>query len=107
MPAVKIADLSPTPFFARFLEGQFSELTPEQMKRVHGGAAPAVTMAYPSDSDAAEVTPPPFPAIDLTQWPWPVINMPGMPSLPTSPVCGPRPVDPGPRPVDPGRGDGL
>ena len=58
MSKVKLADLSPVPFFARFLEGQFSDdLTPEQMRRVCGGSS-ETTMAAPSDSDYAEINPP-------------------------------------------------
>jgi hypothetical protein len=50
MPDLKIEDLSPVPFFAHFLEGQFSrELTEEEMKALRGGSA--VTMAAPSDQE--------------------------------------------------------
>jgi hypothetical protein len=52
---VKIEDLSPVPFFAHFLEAQFSKgLTEEGMKAVRGGAA-VVTMAFPSDQEGAPV----------------------------------------------------
>jgi len=54
MSDVKIKDLSPVPFFAHFLEGQFcKELTAEQMKAVLGGSA--VTMAAPSDQEGMPV----------------------------------------------------
>lgn len=50
MSDVKIKDLSPVPFFAHFLEGQFSQnLTEEEMKAIRGGSA--VTLAYPSDQE--------------------------------------------------------
>jgi hypothetical protein len=54
MSDVKIKDLSPVPFFAHFLEGQFPrELTGEEMKALRGGSA--VTMAAPSDQDCCGV----------------------------------------------------
>jgi Serine endopeptidase inhibitors len=54
MSDVKIQDLSPVPFFAHFLEGQFcKELTAEQMKAVLGGSV--VTMAAPSDQEGMPV----------------------------------------------------
>jgi len=54
MSDVKIKDLSPVPFFAHFLEGQFSrELTGEEMKAVRGGSA--VTMAAPSDQEGVPI----------------------------------------------------
>jgi Serine endopeptidase inhibitors len=53
MSDVKIEDLAPTPFFARFLENQNSEpMTREQMSQIRGGAS-AVTLAYPSDQENA------------------------------------------------------
>ena len=58
MSDIKIENLSPVPFFARFLEGQFSkDLTQEEMKAILGGAN-MVTQAAPSDSDAVMVFPP-------------------------------------------------
>lgn len=40
MSNIKLDDLAPAPFFARFLEGQFSrELSAEEMKALLGGAA--------------------------------------------------------------------
>ena len=54
MSDVKIKDLSPVPFFAHFLEGQFAkELTQEEMKALHGGSG--VTMAYPSDQEGVSI----------------------------------------------------
>ena len=39
MSDVKVQDLSPTPFFARFLEDQFARpLTAHEMKEVRGGS---------------------------------------------------------------------
>lgn len=50
MSDIKIEDLSPVPFFAHFLEGQFSKtLTEEEMKALRGGSS--VTMAAPSDQE--------------------------------------------------------
>jgi hypothetical protein len=41
MSDIRIDDLSPTPFFARFLEGQFAKpLTDEEMKGLRGGFGP-------------------------------------------------------------------
>jgi Serine endopeptidase inhibitors len=52
MSKVKVEDLSPAPFFARFLEGQsIEEMSREAMKAVCGGAV--VTMAAPSDQEGA------------------------------------------------------
>lgn len=49
MSDVKLKDLSPVPFFAHFLEGQFSrDLTEEEMKVIRGGVA-TTTQAHPSD----------------------------------------------------------
>lgn len=54
MSDVKIEDLPPVPFFAHFLEGQFSrELTAEEMKAVLGGSI--VTMVAPSDQEGTPV----------------------------------------------------
>lgn len=54
MSNVKIEDMSPVPFFAHFLEGQFSrELTGEEMKALRGGSA--VTMAAPSDQEGVPI----------------------------------------------------
>ena len=54
MSDVKIEDLSPVPFFAHFLEGQFSkDLTGEEMKAVRGGSA--VTLVNPSDQEGVPV----------------------------------------------------
>jgi len=54
MSDVKIKDLSPVPFFAHFLEGQFSkDLTEEEMKAVRGGSG--VTMAAPSDQEGVPI----------------------------------------------------
>jgi len=54
MSDVKIEDLPPVPFFAHFLEGQFSrELTAEEMKAVLGGSI--VTMVAPSDQEGMPV----------------------------------------------------
>jgi hypothetical protein len=51
MSDVKLKDLSPVPFFAHFLEGQFSrDLAEEEMKSIRGGMTIA-TMAYPSDQE--------------------------------------------------------
>jgi Serine endopeptidase inhibitors len=85
MPPIKIDDLAPTPFFAHFLEGQYAELTAEQMKNLRGGTT-VVTMAAPSDSDQAEVKPSPFPLFDHNQFPWNVVA-PAVPG-PAGP-CGP------------------
>ena len=103
MSKVKLADLSPVPFFARFLEGQFSDdLTPEQMKRVCGGSS-ETTMAAPSDSDYAEINPPMQPWADLqelirraTATLGPLPSLPGLPA--------PHPKGPGPYPIEPGAG---
>jgi hypothetical protein len=104
MSNVKVADLSPVPFFARFLEGQFSkDLTQEEMRSMRGGSA--VTMAYPSDSDAAEIRPP------VEQWPGleelirrATAGLGQLPSLPG--LLTPHPTGPGPFPVEPGGGAG-
>src|SRR5215510_8896571 len=54
MSDVKIEDLSPVPFFAHFLEGQFSkDLSAEEMKAVLGGSI--VTMVAPSDQEGMPV----------------------------------------------------
>jgi|ERR1700674_608005 len=54
MSDVKIEDLSPVPFFAHFLEGQFSkDLTEEEMKAMRGGSV--VTMAAPSDQEGVPI----------------------------------------------------
>jgi hypothetical protein len=54
MSDVKIEDLSPVPFFAHFLEGQFSkDLAEGEMKALRGGSA--VTLAYPSDQEGAPI----------------------------------------------------
>jgi hypothetical protein len=101
MSHVKITDLSPVPFFARFLEGQFSDdLTAEEMKRLRGGAS-AVTLAYPSDSDTAEVPPgqaEPWPGYDelmqqARKW-WD-----SLPGHPNAPGPGPFPIEPDNRPA--------
>lgn len=48
MSDLNIENLSPAPFFARFLEGQNTqELSKEEMQGVRGGTM--VTDAYPSD----------------------------------------------------------
>ena len=53
MSDIKVDDLPPAPFFARFLEGQFSrDLNDEELKAIRGGAA--VTLAYPSDQEGTE-----------------------------------------------------
>lgn len=50
MSDLKIKDLPPAPFFARFLEGQYDkEMTREEMQAVNGGTA--VTTAFPSDQE--------------------------------------------------------
>lgn len=50
MSSVKFDELSPVPFFARFLEGQsIKEMTREELKAVCGGMA--VTTAAPSDQE--------------------------------------------------------
>ncbi|MGU7775697.1 microviridin/marinostatin family tricyclic proteinase inhibitor [Burkholderia sp. MR1-5-21] len=50
MSSIKTEDLSPLPFFAHFLESQFSkDLTREEMKAIRGGSV--VTMAAPSDQE--------------------------------------------------------
>ena len=52
MSDFKIDDLSPVPFFAHFLEGQFSkDLTAEEMKAIRGGSV--VTLVAPSDQEGA------------------------------------------------------
>ena len=54
MSDFKIDDLSPVPFFAHFLEGQFSkDLTAEEMEDVLGGTT--VTQAAPSDQEGAPI----------------------------------------------------
>jgi hypothetical protein len=95
MPPVKIDDLAPTPFFARFLEGQHAELTPEQMKNLRGGAA-MVTMAAPSDSDHAEVKPSPFPGFDTSKFPFDMSQFPW--NVPNGPQPGPMPYGPADEP---------
>jgi Serine endopeptidase inhibitors len=87
MPTFKIDDLAPTPFFARFLEGQPTELTPEQMRNLRGGAS-EVTMAAPSDGDYAEVKPSPFPGFDTSKFPFDMSQFPcNVPAL-TDPQPG-------------------
>ena len=101
MSNVKVADLSPVPFFARFLEGQFSdELTPEQMKRVCGGSS-ETTMAAPSDSDGAEINPSPWADVQalIRRATASLGQLPSLPGLP-----GLHPSGPGPFPIEPGAG---
>lgn len=51
MSKLRIKDIPPAPYFARFLEGQFSgEMTEQEMQAVKGGSY--VTLAYPSDQDS-------------------------------------------------------
>ncbi|MCI0667037.1 MAG: microviridin/marinostatin family tricyclic proteinase inhibitor [Methylococcaceae bacterium] len=53
MSDVKIENLAPQPFFARFLESQHGEsMSHEEMARIRGGVA-YVTQAYPSDRENA------------------------------------------------------
>jgi hypothetical protein len=62
MSDVKIKDLPPVPFFARFLEGQFSnDLSEEEMKAIRGGSV--VTMAAPSDQEGVPIGELPCPDI--------------------------------------------
>jgi Serine endopeptidase inhibitors len=42
------------PFFARYLENQAEDMTPEELNEVSGGNGEVVTQAYPSDSDTAD-----------------------------------------------------
>ena len=86
MSDIKVDDLPPAPFFARFLEGQFSrDLTAEELKALRGGAA--VTMAYPSDQEGMETYK--LPTIeDLQRL---MGQFPGGPSAPGGPA-GPCPV---------------
>lgn len=52
MSNLKIKDIALVPYFARFLEGQYSaEMTAEEMQAVKGGNA--FTQAYPSDQEGA------------------------------------------------------
>ena len=47
MSDVKVEDLPPVPFFAHFLEGQFSkDLTQEQMKAIRGGTVVTTNNSY-------------------------------------------------------------
>jgi hypothetical protein len=47
MSDFKVEDLSPVPFFAHFLEGQFAkDMTQEQMKAIRGGAVMTTTNSY-------------------------------------------------------------
>jgi hypothetical protein len=94
MSHVKITDLSSVPFFARFLEGQFSnDLTPEEMKRIRGGMTilpgsdPAPQMHWP---DLQEL---------IRQATAALGQLPSLLGLPTA-----RPPGPGPFPVEPGGG---
>lgn len=86
MSNIKVDDLPPAPFFARFLEGQFSrELTAEEMKAVSGGSA--VTMAAPSDQEGADS----YKLPDMEDL-WRLISQfPGGPGAPGGPAgpCGP------------------
>lgn len=92
MPPIKIDELAPIPFFARFLEGQYTELTSEQMRNLHGGTS-VVTQAAPSDSDLAEVKPSPYPwpevsplpLLDPSKFPWSG-EVPGMSEVPAGPA---------------------
>lgn len=43
----------PTPFFARYLEGQMEDLSETELEAIAGGAGDAVTLAYPSDKEDA------------------------------------------------------
>src|SRR5262245_29908762 len=88
MSHVHMKDLTPVPFFARFLEGQHTELTPEQMMSLRGGAS-VVTMAAPSDSDAAAVKPSPFHCPELPELPWAYGQPFPMPAWPSIPGSGP------------------
>jgi hypothetical protein len=97
MPPVKIDDLAPTPFFARFLEGQSTELTPEQMSSLRGGAS-EVTMAAPSDSDHAEVKPSPFPGFDTSKFPFDMSQFPWNGPAPADPHPGMWPCGPADEP---------
>ena len=88
MSDVQIKDLTPVPFFARFLEGQHTELTPEQMRGLRGGAS-VVTMAAPSDSDNAEVKPSPLCWPEVPPLPWHFAEPFPMPEFPSIPDSGP------------------
>lgn len=73
------------PFFARYLEGQFGEISEDEMAAISGGAD-SVTTAYPSDSDAdsgATTLKAPSDQED-SGWKMPEVNIPEikMPSLP-------------------------
>lgn len=86
MSDIKIDDLPPAPFFARFLEGQFArELTAEEMKAVSGGSA--VTMAAPSDQEGADI----YKLPDLEDLRRLIGQFPGSPSVPGGPA-GPCPI---------------
>jgi hypothetical protein len=53
MSDFKIEDLTPAPFFAHFLEGQFSkDLTAEEMQALRGGSS---TLAGSSDQEGIPV----------------------------------------------------
>ena len=76
------------PFFARYLEGQFGEISEEEMSAISGGAN-NVTLAYPSDSDVdggATTLKAPSDQED-SGWRMPETNIPDikMPSLPFKP----------------------
>lgn len=91
MSDVKIRDLPPVPFFAHFLEGQFSkDLTAREMKAVRGGSV--VTLAYPSDQEGAHVRE--FPDIKelLRNAGWPFNQAPSDPA-PGNPVTMAYPSD--------------
>jgi hypothetical protein len=81
MSEVKIENLSPTPFFARFLEGQFAKpLTDKQMQAIRGGMV--VTQAAPSDQENVPVDAAPDHAGWMRQ---PALPLPVLPVLPAMP----------------------
>ncbi|MGI9292570.1 MAG: microviridin/marinostatin family tricyclic proteinase inhibitor [Pseudomonadales bacterium] len=82
MSDLKIKDLPPAPFFARFLEGQFDkEMTREEMQAVQGGTM--VTNAFPSDQEGV---PGGYVPEDIAEWIRRAREgFPSMPDLPSMP----------------------
>ena len=84
MSEVKLEDLSPAPFFARFLEDQFARpLTTDEMKAVRGGSSAL-------EQDMVVRT---MPLADYSPWTWAgPAGLPAFPGLPGSVDAVPLPL---------------
>jgi len=86
MSDVKVEDLSPAPFFARFLEDQYARpLTEAEMKAVRGGEGKS-PLAQDLVVNKIMADPP-----EWGGWPFPTNMPPGLPGGPGMPggPCGP------------------